>query len=75
MPPLILAPAPHSVLLTPAPCFTPIQVGMGVLPLCFKQGQSADSLGLTGHEKYTIDLPAWDRVSPGKRPYTLHPTL
>jgi aconitate hydratase len=29
-------------------------VGMGVLPLQFKEGESADSLGLTGHETYTI---------------------
>jgi aconitate hydratase len=29
-------------------------VGMGVLPLQFKQGQSAASLGLTGHERFDI---------------------
>ncbi|MEK7328346.1 MAG: aconitate hydratase, partial [Chloroflexota bacterium] len=29
-------------------------VGMGVLPLVFKDGQNAESLGLTGHEKYDI---------------------
>ncbi|HEU5285670.1 MAG TPA: aconitate hydratase AcnA [Sphingomicrobium sp.] len=29
-------------------------VGMGVLPLQFKDGDSADSLGLTGKEKYSI---------------------
>ncbi len=29
-------------------------VGMGVLPLQFKEGDSAESLGLTGKEKYTI---------------------
>ena len=29
-------------------------VGMGVLPLQFKKGQTADSLGLTGHETYEI---------------------
>jgi aconitate hydratase len=29
-------------------------VGMGVLPLQFKDGQSAQSLGLTGHETFTI---------------------
>ncbi|KAI7736193.1 hypothetical protein M8C21_007974 [Ambrosia artemisiifolia] len=33
-------------------------VGMGILPLCFKAGQDADTLGLTGYERYTIDLPA-----------------
>ncbi|XP_051126120.1 aconitate hydratase, cytoplasmic [Andrographis paniculata] len=32
-------------------------VGMGIIPLCFKSGQDADTLGLTGHERYTIDLP------------------
>ena len=30
-------------------------VGMGVLPLQFREGESAASLGLTGEEKYTID--------------------
>jgi aconitate hydratase len=29
-------------------------VGMGVLPLQFKDGESVASLGLTGHEKFTI---------------------
>jgi len=29
-------------------------VGMGVIPLQFKDGQTADSLGLTGHETYEI---------------------
>ena len=29
-------------------------VGMGVLPLTFKDGESHESLGLTGHESYTI---------------------
>jgi aconitate hydratase len=31
-------------------------VGMGILPLEFKEGQSADSLGLTGKEQFTIKL-------------------
>ena len=31
-------------------------VGMGVLPLCFKPGESAQSLGLTGAETFNIDL-------------------
>src|SRR6202047_4060588 len=30
-------------------------VGMGVLPLEFKPGETAESLGLTGHESFTID--------------------
>jgi len=29
-------------------------VGMGVLPLQFREGENAESLGLTGREKYTI---------------------
>ncbi|KAJ0111734.1 hypothetical protein Patl1_02023 [Pistacia atlantica] len=33
-------------------------VGMGIVPLCFKTGEDADTLGLTGHERYTIDLPS-----------------
>jgi len=31
-------------------------VGMGILPLQFEEGQSADSLGLTGTETLTVDL-------------------
>lgn len=34
---------------------------MGIIPLCFRAGEDADSLGLTGHELYTIDLP--DKIS------------
>ncbi len=30
-------------------------VGMGILPLQFKEGESADSLGLTGRETYDFD--------------------
>jgi aconitate hydratase len=30
-------------------------VGMGVLPLEFKPGENAESLGLTGHETFTIE--------------------
>lgn len=32
-------------------------VGMGVVPLQFEPGQNADSLGLTGTEKFTIEVP------------------
>jgi len=32
-------------------------VGMGVLPLCFKSGQTAESLGLCGTDTFDIDLP------------------
>jgi aconitate hydratase len=31
-------------------------VGMGIVPLQFKTGDSADSLGLTGKEQYSIDF-------------------
>jgi aconitate hydratase A / 2-methylisocitrate dehydratase len=31
-------------------------VGMGVLPLQFRTGQNAETLGITGPEKLTIDL-------------------
>jgi aconitate hydratase len=33
-------------------------VGMGVLPLVFESGQSAEKLGLTGRERFSIRLPA-----------------
>lgn len=42
-------------------------VGMGIIPLCFKAGEDADALGLTGHERYTIDLPSkLDEIRPGQ---------
>jgi aconitate hydratase len=37
-------------------------VGMGVLPLCFAEGEDADSLGLDGSEYF--DLPIDDAVEP-----------
>ncbi|CAM6091529.1 unnamed protein product [Calypogeia fissa] len=41
-------------------------VGMGIVPLCFKQGEDADSLGLTGYERYTIHLPTdIEQIRPG----------
>ncbi|BES99478.1 unnamed protein product [Nesidiocoris tenuis] len=33
-------------------------VGMGIVPLQFKEGQNAESLGLTGKEQYSIELPS-----------------
>lgn len=33
-------------------------VGMGLLPLQFKENQNADSLGLTGKERFSIDVVA-----------------
>ena len=42
-------------------------VGMGIIPLCFKAGEDADTLGLTGHERYTIDLPNnMSEIRPGQ---------
>ncbi|OMO72291.1 Aconitase A/isopropylmalate dehydratase small subunit, swivel [Corchorus olitorius] len=42
-------------------------VGMGIIPLCFKSGEDADTLGLTGHERYTIDLPSdISEIRPGQ---------
>ncbi|CBI24446.3 unnamed protein product, partial [Vitis vinifera] len=42
-------------------------VGMGIIPLCFKPGQDAETLGLTGHERYTIDLPSSvSEIKPGQ---------
>jgi aconitate hydratase len=37
-------------------------VGMGVLPLCFEDGEGADELGLDGSE--TFDIPITDDVTP-----------
>eukprot|EP00057_Strongylocentrotus_purpuratus_P025946 XP_011680420.1 PREDICTED: cytoplasmic aconitate hydratase isoform X2 [Strongylocentrotus purpuratus] len=37
-------------------------VGMGIVPLQFLEGQNAETLGLTGKEKYTISLP--DNLTP-----------
>lgn len=31
---------------------------MGIVPLCFKSGEDAETLGLTGHERYTIHIPS-----------------
>lgn len=42
-------------------------MGMGIIPLCFKPGEDADTLGLTGHERYTIDLPSHvNEIRPGQ---------
>jgi len=32
-------------------------IGMGIIPLQYNDGDSADSLQLTGRESFTIDLP------------------
>ena len=39
-------------------------VGMGVLPLVYKKGQTRASLGLTGHETFAI--PIGDAIKPGQ---------
>ncbi len=44
-------------------------VGMGVLPLQFKTGESAQSLGLTGHEVFTIHGLADSQISHGSSPF------
>ncbi|EOA29802.1 hypothetical protein CARUB_v10012896mg [Capsella rubella] len=42
-------------------------VGMGIIPLCFKSGEDADTLGLTGHERFTIHLPTdISEIRPGQ---------
>ena len=40
-------------------------VGMGIVPLQFRAGETADSLGLSGRETFTIQLPAPERLAPG----------
>ncbi len=41
-------------------------VGMGILPLQFMPGENADSLGLTGHELFTIEELS-DHIQPHSR--------
>jgi aconitate hydratase len=38
---------------------------MGIVPLQFKKGENADSLGLTGKEQFEIVLPAVKDMKPG----------
>ena len=40
-------------------------VGMGIIPLQFKQGENADTLGLTGQEQFNIELP--EHIQPVNR--------
>ncbi|RMH40129.1 MAG: aconitate hydratase AcnA, partial [Gammaproteobacteria bacterium] len=44
-------------------------IGMGILPLQFQEGDSADTLGLTGEEEFTI--PA---IKPGQKTVTVYVT-
>jgi aconitate hydratase A / 2-methylisocitrate dehydratase len=53
-------------------------VGMGVLPLQFKDGESVQSLGLTGHEQFTVaglagaeSIPRELTVSAGGKQFTV----
>ena len=39
-------------------------VGMGIIPLQFAEGHTADSYGLTGRESYSINIP--NDVKPGQ---------
>lgn len=39
-------------------------VGMGIIPLQFLDGQGAETLGLTGREIYSIELP--ENIQPGQ---------
>lgn len=39
-------------------------VGMGIIPLQYLDSQTADSIGLTGKESYTINIP--EDVKPGQ---------
>ena len=39
-------------------------VGMGIIPLQYLDGQTADSIGLTGKESYTISIP--DDIKPAQ---------
>jgi aconitate hydratase len=48
-------------------------VGMGILPLQFKQGENADSLGLTGEEVYDITGLA-DTLAKGSKSITVSAT-
>lgn len=47
-------------------------IGMGVLPLQFPQGESADSLGLDGTE--TFDISGVTELNEGRTPKTVHVT-
>lgn len=38
-------------------------VGMGIVPLEFMEGQNAESLSITGKERFSIKLP--ENLSPG----------
>ena len=39
-------------------------VGMGILPLQYLQGQTAETIGVTGKERFTVCLPT--EIQPGQ---------
>ncbi|KAG7534275.1 Aconitase A/isopropylmalate dehydratase small subunit swivel domain [Arabidopsis thaliana x Arabidopsis arenosa] len=40
---------------------------IGIVPLCFKSGEDAETLGLTSHERYTVHLPSnVNEIKPGQ---------
>lgn len=41
-------------------------VGMGIIPLQFLPGQNAETLNLTGREKYNISIPT-EKIKPGQK--------
>eukprot|EP01132_Coremiostelium_polycephalum_P005985 gene5985-7457_t len=41
-------------------------VGMGIVPLQFKEGQNAQTLGLTGKEQFNIELPPKEQLKTGQ---------
>jgi len=41
-------------------------VGMGIVPLQYQKGETAETLGLTGKEKFDIELPGPDSLKPGQ---------
>jgi aconitate hydratase len=45
-------------------------IGMGVLPLQYPDGESAESLGLTGEE--TFDITGAEELNSGSTPRTVH---
>ncbi|MBR0404471.1 MAG: aconitate hydratase AcnA [Eggerthellaceae bacterium] len=47
-------------------------IGMGLLPLQFKEGENAEALGLDGTEEYTVDAIDFSRGLPEKRVVGVH---
>ena len=47
-------------------------IGMGLLPLQFKEGENAETLGLNGTEEYTVDAIDFSAGLPGRRTVGVH---